>query len=108
MWNNRIGILVFVSGFIGWSRNNQWSSSFVDQDRVNLVHDCEVVTTLHTGREVKLHIVAQVVEAKLIVSTVRYISGVSGLAFEVIHIVLDATDFQSKEPMYLAHPLSVA
>ena len=47
------------------------------------------MTTLHTSGEVKLHIVAQVVEAKFVVGAVGYVGGVSGLALEVVHVVLE-------------------
>src|ERR1044072_4780797 len=65
------------------------------------------MATLHARREVKLHIVAQVIEAKLVVRAVRDISGVRGLALEVVHVVLNTTDFETEEAMDLAHPLGV-
>src|SRR3569832_2256818 len=65
------------------------------------------MTTLHTGREVKLHIVAQVIKAKLVIRAVRDISGVRSLALEVVHVVLNTTDFETEESMNLAHPLVV-
>src|SRR6185295_9901105 len=66
------------------------------------------MASLNTGREVKLHVIAQVVEPKLVVSSVGNICSVSGLTFEVVHVVLNTTDLETKEPMDLAHPLCVA
>src|SRR5215213_3463798 len=65
------------------------------------------MTALHTRGEVKFHVVAQVIKAKLVVGAVSDISGVCGLALEVVHVVLNTTDFETEEAMDLAHPLSV-
>src|SRR6185369_5906600 len=90
-----------------WTGNDQWRSRFVDQDRVDLVDDGEVMTTLHARREVKLHVVAQVIEAKLVVGAVSDVGSVGSLALEVVHVVLNTTDFKTEEAMDLAHPLRV-
>src|SRR6185369_1156859 len=106
--NDRVGVFILVSGFVGWPGNDQRRSRLVDQNRINLVDDREVMTTLHTRGEVKLHIVAQVIKAKLVIGAVSDISGVRGLALEVVHVVLNTTDFKTEEAMDLAHPLGVA
>src|SRR5688500_6834689 len=66
------------------------------------------MTTLHAGGEVKLHVVAQVVETEFVVRAVGDVGGVSCLPFEVIHVVLNTADFESEKTMDLAHPLGVA
>src|SRR6185503_1041150 len=66
------------------------------------------MTTLHACCEVKLHIVPQVIETKLIVGSVSDVGGVGGLALEVVHVVLNTSDFETEEAMDLAHPLGVA
>ena len=68
----------------------------------------EVMPALHTGRKVKLHVVAQVVEAKLVVGAVSDVGGVGGLALEVVHVVLNTTDFETEEAVNLSHPFRVA
>src|SRR6185369_6490264 len=66
------------------------------------------MTTLHTGREVKLHVVAQVIKAKLVVGAVSDVGGIGSLALKVVHVVLNTPDFETEETMDLAHPLGVA
>src|SRR5439155_11385624 len=63
---------------------------------------------LHAGREIELHVVAQIIKTKFVVGPVSDIGVVSGLPFEVIHVVLDTTDGQTEEAMNLAHPFGVA
>src|SRR5262245_54664175 len=108
VWNDRVGVLVLIGRLVRWSRDDQRRSRFIDQDRVDLVDDGEVVTTLYAGSEVEFHVVAQVVEAKFVVRAVSNIGSVSSLALKVVHVVLDTTDFKSEKTMNLAHPLRVA
>src|SRR6185503_3852775 len=66
------------------------------------------MAALNTGREVKLHVVAQIVEAEFVIGAVGNVCGVGCLTLEVVHVVLDTTDFETEETMNLAHPLRVA
>ncbi len=68
----------------------------------------KIMTALDTGREVKLHVVAQVVEAEFVVGAVGDVGGIGSLSLEIVHVVLDTADFQTEEAMNLAHPLRVA
>ena len=47
--------------------DDQGGASLVDEDGVDLVDDRKVVTPLHEQVEARLHVVAQVVEAELVV-----------------------------------------
>ena len=57
---------------------------------------------------VKLHVVAQVVEAELVVGAVGDVGGVGLAALFVVQIVHDDADGQAEEAIELAHPLGVA
>jgi hypothetical protein len=81
---------------------------FVDEDRVDLVHDREDVAALDHVLELELHVVAQVVEAEFVVGAVGDVAGVRGLALVVEQAVLDAPDRQPQELVDPAHPLGVA
>ena len=59
-------------------------------------------------RQVELHVVAQVVEAELVVGAVGDVAGVGGLALLVVEVVLDDADRQAEEAVDAAHPLGVA
>src|SRR5437764_15141676 len=66
------------------------------------------MSALHAGRQVKLHVVAQVIEAELVVRAVGDVRGVGCLPLKVVHVVLNAADFAAEKAMNLSHPLSVA
>ena len=56
--------------------DDQRGSCFVNEDVVHLVHDREGVATLHPRLELGDHVVAQVVEAELVIRAVGDICGV--------------------------------
>ena len=51
------------------SRVDQWRTSIINQHRVHLIHNSEVMTALHEVHWARSHIIAQVVKTKLIVGT---------------------------------------
>ena len=63
---------------------------------------------LHVVRELELHVVAEVVEAELVVGAVGDVGGVGRLALHVVQVVLDDADGHAEEAVDLAHPLGVA
>jgi hypothetical protein len=56
--------------------DDQRRAGLVDEDRVDLVHDRVAEVPLHELREVAGHVVAQVVEAELVVGAVRDVAAV--------------------------------
>ncbi len=103
-----VDAVVAVGGFLGRAADDQRRARLVDEDGVDLVDDRVVVPALHHRRQVELHVVAQVVEAELVVGAVGDVGGVGGLAVGVGHVVLDDADGQAEEAVDLAHPLGVA
>src|SRR6266851_8857317 len=103
-----VTFVILVSSFIRWPGDNQRSARFVDQNRIHLVNYRKIMASLDTGREIKFHVVAQVVEAKFVVGAVSNVGCVSRLALEIVHVVLDTSDFETKEAVNLSHPFSVA
>ncbi len=98
----------------------------VDQDRVDLVDDGEVVLALDHVLQAEAHVVPEVVEAELVVGAVGDV-GVVGLAAragpeagepdvgrhvrrieEVGHLMLDHAQAQPERVVDWAHPLRVA
>ncbi len=106
--NDAIDAGVLVDGILGRARDDQGRSGFVDKDGVDLVDDGEVMAPLHHRLEVELHVVAQVVEAELVVGAVGHVGGVGGLALRVGHVVLNDADGQPQKAVDLTHPLGVA
>ena len=67
-----------------------------------------MVPALHVLREVELHVVAEVVEAELVVRAVGDVAAVGDLALLVVEVVLDDADRHAEEAVDAAHPLRVA
>ena len=88
--------------------DDQRRARLVDQDRVHLVDDGEDVPALDHVLQPVLHVVAQIVEAELVVGAVGDVAVVGLLALLVVEPVHDDADGQPEEVVDLAHPLGVA
>ncbi len=106
--DDAIDFVVEIGRLFSRSGNNQRRPRLVDQDAVHFVDDREAMASLHVVREFELHVVAQVVEAKLIIRAVGDVAAVRDLAFGVVQLVLDHANRHAKEPINAAHPLGVA
>ena len=106
--DDAVDLVIEIGRFLGWPRDDQRRSRFVDEDAVDLVDDRVVVTALHVVREVELHVVAEVVETELVVRAVGDIAGVRDLAFLIVEVMLDDANRHPKEPVDAAHPFRVA
>ena len=106
--DDAIDLVVEIRGFFRGTGNDQRRPRFVDQDAVDFVDDRVVVTALHVVREVELHVVAEVVEAELVVGAVGDVGGVGDLAFLVVQLVLDHADRHAQKAVEPSHPLGVA
>ncbi len=106
--DDAIDLVVEIGGLGGRPRNDQRGARFVDQDAVHLVDDREVMPALHVVRELELHVVAQVVEAELVVGAVGDVGVVGDLPLGVVQFVLDDADRHAEEPVDASHPLGVA
>ena len=91
---------------VGASGDDQRRASLVDQDRVDLVDDGERVAALHLVFRRDRHVVAQVVEAELVVGAVRD-AGRVGPPFRLVVVDVgdDGADLEPEEPVQLPHPL---
>ena len=74
----------------------------------DLVDDRVVVPALHHRRQLVLHVVAEIVEAVLVVGAVGDVAGIGGAALVVVEAVDDDADRQAEELVDLPHPLGVA
>ena len=80
----------------------------VDEDRVDLVHDRVVELALRVVERAELHVVAQVVEAELVVLAVRDVRPVRGLLLVLALRVDDGARREPEEAVEAPHPLRVA
>ena len=93
---------------VGGPGDDQRGAGLVDQDRVDLVDDGEVVAALHHVLDRVRHVVAQVVEAELVVGAVGDVGGVGDPALVGRHLRQDHADVEAEEAVHAAHPLGVA
>ena len=93
---------------LGRTRDDQRGARLVDEDRVDLVDDPEVVTALHALIGRPRHVVAQVVEPEFVVRPVRDVGRVRRAALFGAHVRLDQPDRETEEPVDATHPLGVA
>ena len=68
----------------------------------------ESMAALHHLAELIFHIVAQIVEAELVVGAVGDVGGIGGAALVVVLAVHDGADGQPEKPIDPAHPFGVA
>ena len=78
--------VVEVDVVVGLARDDERRARLVDQDRVDLVDDRVVEPALHALRRLEHHVVAQVVEAELVVGAVGDVGGVGHLLRRVVHL----------------------
>ena len=100
--------VVLVSGFLACARDDERRTGLVNQDRVDFVNDGIVVPALHAIPDVELHVVAEIVEAELVVSPVGNVRCISSAALFIIEVVHDNADCQSQEAIQPSHPFGVA
>ena len=73
----------------------------------SLVDDGEIMPALHHVLFVNDHVVAQVIEAELVIGAVGYVGGICGAARLVVQIVRDHADRHPQVAEHLAHPFAL-
>jgi len=108
VWNDLVRLVVLVGGFFAGAGDDERRARFVDEDGIDFIDDGEVVSALHAVLNVELHVVAQVIEAELVVRAVGDVAVVVHLAFAVVEIVYDNADRQTQKAVNAAHPVGIA
>ena len=99
---------VEVGLVVGRAGNDQRRARFVDQDRIDLVDDREIERPLDHLLARIFHIVAQVIEAELVVRAVGDVRPVGVAPLLVGEVGDDHPDRHAEEAVDLAHPVGVA
>ena len=102
----RLGI--FRRVVVGEAGDDERRSRFVDQDVVDFVDDGVIERTLDLDFLGRLHVVAQIIEAELVVGAVGDVAVVGDLPFVRIHVGLDGTDGEAETQVKRTHPFHVA
>ena len=92
---------------LGRAGDDQRGPRLVDQDRVDLVDDREVGVALDAVVQGGGHVVAQVVEAQLVVRRVGDVAEVGLAPLVGAHVGQDHADGETEELVHPAHPLRV-
>ncbi len=100
--------VVEVGSVVERAGNNERRARFVDQDRVDFVDDGVGMPALHHLRQLVLHIVAQIVEAELVIGAVGDVAGIGGAPLVVVETVDDDADREAEKFVNLSHPFGVA
>ncbi|MNM66518.1 hypothetical protein D3C81_780090 [compost metagenome] len=105
---NAVHALVQVGLVLGLAGDDQRRTRFIDQDRVHFVDDRVVQRALHALRRVVDHVVAQVVEAELVVRAVGDVRVIGALLLVMRHLREVDPHRQPQEVVQAAHPLGIA
>jgi hypothetical protein len=105
-----VGLHILRGIIPGRAGDDQRSPGFVDEDRVDLVHDAEIALLLHLFLGGQFHVVAEVVEAELTVGAVDDIAVVGGhLQFGRLHVErVDGPDVDAELVERGEDPVAVA
>ena len=106
--NDDVDADVLVGGLVGGTGDDERGAGFIDEDGVDFVDDAEVMAALDHIGELELHVVAEVVEAELVVGAVGDVGGVGFAALLVGEVMHDDADGEAEEAVDLTHPLGVA
>ena len=108
MRDDPVGDGVMFRCRLGRAGDDQRRARLVDQDRVHLVDDREMVIALHHILNAELQIVAQIIEAEFIVGAIGDITAIGGAAVLIRHVAGDAAHRHAKPFIDPAHPGGVA
>ncbi len=101
--------VVQLGGVGDTTADDQWRAGFVDENGVDLIDDRVVVAALHLVGQGGGHVVAQVVEAELVVGAIGDVAGVVGplLRRVLFEAGDDQADVEAHPLVDAAHPLGV-
>ena len=108
LWRDLVQAVVHLDVVVGLSRDDERRARLVDEDRVHFVDDRVAQAALHALADREHHVVAQVVEAELVVRAVGDVGGVRGLLVRVAHLREVHADRQAEELEDAPHPVGVA
>ena len=100
--------VVQIHVVVGLTRDDQRRPRLVYQDGVDFVDDRVREPALHSLRCLEDHVVAQVVEAELVVRAVGDVRGVCCLLRAVLHLRQVDADGHAQKTVDPAHPVGVA
>ena len=107
--NNGCELVIHVGSISNSARNNERRTCFVDEDAVYFVNDGKVVAALHLVIKRSSHVVAQIVETKFVVCSVRNVTCIVHALFgrRLTTTRNNKTNIESHELVNTPHPFGV-
>ena len=102
-----VDLLIQIAAVLAGARDDQRRARFVDQDRVHLVDNREIVATLGHFGDRGFHIVAQIVKAQFVVGGIGDVGAVGGDFFGFGLVGVNHPRRQAQSAVNLAHPRGV-
>ncbi len=106
--NEGIDRIVEIGAVVERPGNDERGARLVDQDGVDLVDDRIDVPALDHVLHAVLHVVAQIIEAQLVVGAVGDVAVIGLLALLVVEAMHDDADLEAEKTVDLPHPFGVA
>ncbi len=89
------------------ARNDERCTRFINQDRVNLIHNRKEKIALRALSKAIFHVIAEIIKAEFVVGTVSYIRRIGALALGVRQVRQDLARRHPKRTIKLTHPVSI-
>ena len=106
--NEGVDGIVEIGTVVQRPGNDERRACLIDQDRVDFVDDCVVVAALNHLGAVIFHVVAQVIEAELVIRRVGDVAGIGLAALVVVKAMNDDAGGEAEEAIEPAHRGGVA
>ncbi|OPZ82302.1 MAG: hypothetical protein BWY77_00236 [bacterium ADurb.Bin431] len=106
--DDRLEFVIDIAGRPDRAGDDQRGAGFVDEDAVDFVDDGIVEPALNDIPDISSHVVAQIVEAELIVGAVGYIGIVGITPFFGGHLAMQGGGGEAEKGVDFAHPFTVA
>ena len=100
--------LVQFAGLVAFTGNDERRSRLIDEDGVHFVDDGKGKFALDHAADVRLQIVAQIIEAEFVVGGVGDVAVIRFALGVVVHAGNDHAHGEAEEAMHFAHPFRVA
>ncbi len=108
MRNELVDRVVEIGLVVGGARDDKRRARLIDQNGIDFVDNAESMAALDHLAQLIFHIVAQIVEAELIVRAVSDVGGIGGAALGIFFAVHDGADGQPEKSIDAPHPFGVA
>ncbi len=106
--NEGVDGVVEVGAVVQRAGDDERRARLIDEDRVDFIDDRIVVATLHHLGAVVFHVIAQIIEAELVIRRVGDVAGIGLAALVVVQTVHDDAGRQPEEAVEPAHRGRVA